>query len=64
MGATIEMLPYSYAFTDDINIIHQENADNINLGLSYLLNSFFNSLKLVLVNTFINIDGTNTVIIV
>ena len=63
-GATTETDPYSYALTEDINIMDQENAAIINLFLSYNENSFASFLKLNLLNKKIYIEGINTVIIV
>ena len=63
-GATMEMLPYSYAFTDEISIIAQEKLTNINFFLSYNLNSCFKSLNESLLAIFMIRAGIKTVMTV
>ena len=63
-GATMEMFPYSYAFTDEISIIAQEKLTSINFFLSYNLNSCFKSFNESLLAIFMIMAGIKTVMTV
>ena len=63
-GATMEMFPYSYAFTDEISIMAQEKLTSINFFLSYNLNSCFKSFNESLLAIFMIMAGIKTVMTV